>query len=102
MLYITSDGASPNQGFIKLHKNGGDSVVYRAENIFTGDERYIYFFLDAPHLLKTIRNCFSNSNSHKNTRKSGLDISWMHIVNLYKDYCMGTWVGMSQLDTRAY
>ena len=104
VLYITSDGASPNRRFIKLHKNGDDSVVYRAENIFASDERYIYFFSDAPHLLKTVRNCFSNSNSHKKTRKmwkSGLDISWMHIVNLYKDYCMGTW-GVCPKLTRAH
>ena len=60
---------------------------YKAENIFASDERYIYFFSDAPHLLKTVRSCFSNTNSHKNTRKmwkSGLNISWMHIVNLIR------------------
>ena len=45
MLYITSDGAFPNRRFIKLHKNGEDSVVYSTENIFAGDERYISIFL---------------------------------------------------------
>ena len=43
VLYITSDGAYPNQGFIKLHKNCDDSVVYRAENIFASDDTYISF-----------------------------------------------------------
>ena len=69
MLYITSDGASQNRGFIKLHKNGDNSFVHRAENIFASVERYIYLFSDAPQLLNTVHNCFSNSNSHKNTRK---------------------------------
>ena len=93
VLYITSDGASPNRRFIRLHGEN-DSVVYRGENIFSEDNRYIYFISDAPHLLKTTRNCFSNSYSHKKTRKlwkDGHDISWAHIVNLYKDHCSGTW-----------
>ena len=104
VLFITSDGASPNRRFIKLHRNGDNSVVYRADNIFASEERYIYFISDAPHLLKTVRNCFSNSYSHKNTRKmwkDGYNISWMHIVNLYKDYCSGTW-GVCPKLTRAH
>ena len=94
VLYITSDGASPNRRFICLHGNDPNSVVYRADNIYAEDSRYIYFISDAPHLLKTTRNCFSNSFSHKKTRKmwkDGHDISWTHIVNLYKDYCTDTW-----------
>ena len=51
VLYITSDGASPNRRFIRLHGEN-DSVVYRGENIFSEDNRYIYFVSDAPHLLK--------------------------------------------------
>ena len=46
-----------------------------------------------PHLLKTTRNCFSNSFSHRRTRnlcKDNRSISWMHIVNLYQDHCEGT------------
>ena len=42
--------------------------------------------------MKTARNCFSNSFSHRNFRKmwkGGRDISWVHIVNLYKDHCSG-------------
>lgn len=43
-----------------------------------------------PHLLKTTRNCFSNSYSHKKTRKlwnNGKDISWMQIVRLFEEHC---------------
>ncbi|CAC5356777.1 THAP9 [Mytilus coruscus] len=45
---------------------------------------------NVPHLIKTARNCFSNSFSHKNTRrlwKNGKDISWMHIVRLFEEHC---------------
>ena len=93
VLYITADGASPNRRFIKLHKTDEQqTTVYRAINRFAADERYIYFVSDPPHLIKTARNCFSNSGSHKNTRKmwcGGKDVSWMHIVDLYKDHCTG-------------
>lgn len=43
-----------------------------------------------PHLLKTTRNCVSNSFWHKNSRhlwKDGKDISWKHIVRLYEEHC---------------
>ena len=93
VLFITSDGASPNRRFIRLHKVGGQAeVVYRADNIFASEDRYIYFFSDAPHLIKTARNCVSNSYSHRKSRKmwkDGKDISWVHIVNLFKDHCSG-------------
>ena len=93
VLYITSDGASPNRD-LSSYIRMVTIQLFIGLKTFSPVMRYIYFFSDAPHLLKTVRNCFSNSNSHKNTRKmwkSGLNISWMHIVNLFKDYCMGTW-----------
>ena len=37
-------------------------------NIYVTDERMIYFFSDAPHLVKTVRNALSNSGSGKGTR----------------------------------
>lgn len=91
VLFITSDGASPNRRFIRLHNtNDQQGIVYKAENLFAEDERSIYFISDPPHLLKTARNCFANSYSHKKTRKlwkNGKDISWMHVVDLFKDHC---------------
>ena len=83
VLYITSDGASPNRRFIRLHnQDNQQEIVYKAKNRFADDNRYIYFISDPPHLLKTARNCMANSNSHKKTRKlwNGKEISWMHIV----------------------
>lgn len=89
VLFITSDGASPNRCFIRLHSIG-PGIVYKTNNIFAPEQRDIYFISDAPHLLKTVRNNFSNSYSHKKTRrlwKDGYDISWMYIVYLFKDTC---------------
>ena len=69
VLFITSDGASPNRRFIRLHGDNNQAVVYRAKNLSAPVNRFIYFISDPPHLLKTTRNCFSNSSSHKMTRR---------------------------------
>ena len=37
---------------------------YKCKNPFASEDRYIYFFSDPPHLLKTIRNCMASSNRH--------------------------------------
>ena len=56
----------------KIHKalecNDGKDVVYRAKNIHAKENRFIYFFCDVPHLIKTARNCISNSGSGRATR----------------------------------
>ena len=52
--------------------------------------RNVYFISDAPHLIKTARNCFSNSGYHKNTRnlwKNGKNIIWLHILRLFEEHC---------------
>lgn len=66
VIALTSDGASPNRRFFKIHGNG-EELTYKTKNPFEED-RYIYFFSDVPHLLKTTRNCWSNSFSHKRSR----------------------------------
>ena len=66
VIAVTSDGGSPNWRFYKLCKDRG--IDYKTRNPFSPD-RYIYFFCDPPHLLKTARNCFSNSFSHSKSRK---------------------------------
>lgn len=67
----TSDGASPNRRFYHLHKSldgvAGTDVCYRAVNIFA-PHRFVYFFSDAPHLIKTTRTCLMHSGSGKCTR----------------------------------
>ena len=92
VIAATADGASSNRKFFRMHKAlDGDSqenVVYRAKNLFSKDERYIYFFADVPHLMKTTRNCLANSGSGCTTRllwNDGLHILWSHISQFYFD-----------------
>lgn len=90
LLFITCDGASANRKFFNLHKLPGyEETFYSTPNPYDGT-RDIFFVSDVPHLLKTARNCFSNSHSHKMTRqlwKDGKDISWMHVVRLFEEQC---------------
>ena len=77
-----SDGASPNRMFYMLHaglvgKEYNSEIVYRTVNRFA-PARFIYFFSDAPHLLKTARNCLFNSGTRKHIRLmwNGQDVEW--------------------------
>ena len=85
-----SNGASANRKFFSLHvgmvgeKSSAD-VVYRTVNLFS-PSRFIYFFSDVPHLLKTTRNCLYNSGIGKYTRlmwNSDKYLIWEHISKLY-------------------
>jgi len=71
VMGITADGASHNRKFFRMHKasNSDSSYVYKTENPFSEEERFIYFFSDPPHLIKTARNCLSHSHGHGYTRK---------------------------------
>ena len=84
-----SDGASSNRKFYELHAAlvGEDysvDVIHRTINLLA-PSRYIYFFSDAPHLLKTSRNCLFNSGTGKHSRLmwNGCDMIWNHISSLY-------------------
>ena len=46
-----------------LECKAGKDLVYRAKNIHAKENRFISFFCDVPHLIKTGRNCISNSGS---------------------------------------
>jgi tRNA nucleotidyltransferase (CCA-adding enzyme) len=62
---ITCDGAAPNRKFFRIHTQTTKktSITYKTKNPYSEDDRDIYFISDPPHLLITIRNCFSN-NKH--------------------------------------
>ena len=66
VIASTSDKATPNQRLYRLQGQGED-VCYKAVNLYSMD-RYLYFFSDAPHLMKTVRNNLASSGSGKNTR----------------------------------
>ena len=63
VISVTADGASSNRKFFRMHKkpNDGDTYTYKARNPFTVQGRWVYFFADPPHLIKTVRNCWSHS-----------------------------------------
>ena len=60
VIAVVSDGASCNRSFSKLHRSMSNiadaDVVYRTVNLYH-PSRYICFFADAPHLMKTTRSC---------------------------------------------
>ena len=79
IMAITCDGASFNRKFYRMHQtNLGDAgVVYKTINPYAEDHRFIiYFFADVPHLIKTVRNCMSNSFSHSNSRALWVSLAW--------------------------
>lgn len=85
----TSDGASPNRRFYRLHSdldgNADSDVCYRTVNLYA-PHRYIYFLSDAPHLIKTTRKCLKSSGSGTCTSymwNDGKYVLWQHITALY-------------------
>ncbi|PFX21307.1 Transposable element P transposase [Stylophora pistillata] len=89
VIATTSDGASPNRRFYRLHKplhgDADGDVCYRTINLYA-PHRYVYFFSDAPHLVKTVRNCLKSSGSGSFTRymwNNGQYILWQHITEIF-------------------
>lgn len=89
VIATTSDGASQNRRFYRMHKaldgDAGTDVCYRTTNLYA-PHRFLYFISDAPHLIKTTRNCLLHSGSGTCTRymwNDGLFILWQHITQLY-------------------
>ena len=56
ILGITCDGSSPNRKLFQLHrgKQESNAILHKTENVFSKDHKDILFFVDPPHLLKTI------------------------------------------------
>ena len=83
-----SDGASPNRKFYDLYVGliGADhtDVIHKTVNLFA-PSRFIYIFSDAPHPVKTARNCLCSSGFGKHTRLmwNGKELIWGHIAELY-------------------
>ena len=90
VIAATANRASQNRKFFRMHKYlCGDSdadVIYRPKNIYTKEMRFIYFFADAPHLIKTVQNCLYHSGSGRGARymwSNGFFLLWSHIARLY-------------------
>ena len=85
VVSLTSDGAKPNRRFYSMcqqqqQKGQPKDVPYKTFNPFREGED-LFFFCDAPHLLKTARNCFSNSFAHSKSRK-------MQVISLSLSLCL--------------
>ena len=85
----TADGVSANRTFFRMHKlmdkEPGTEFCYRTVNLYA-KYRFIYFFSDAPHLIKTARNCIFHSGTGKHSRlmwNDGQNLMWEHISKLY-------------------
>ena len=55
VMGLVCDGLAANRRLFSMH--GGS---HKTANPFTHEDRYIYFFSDPPHLLKTVRNAWCN------------------------------------------
>ena len=75
VMSLTSDGSSPNRKLYRLMRDPSDDTTpgYCCPNPITDDDRRLYFIAYVPHLLKTTRNCWSNSHGH--SRKHMLWVS---------------------------
>ena len=66
VIFVTANGASPNRKFFRMHKSPHDpsTYIHKARNPYSLDTpgRWLFFFAD-PHLIKTVRNCWSHSGS---------------------------------------
>ena len=89
VVALVNDGASPNRKLFILHvKLAIDrkcDVVYKTINLFA-PSRFIYFFADVPHLMKTARNCLYNSCSGSRSRlmwNDGQYLLFKHIADIF-------------------
>ncbi|CAB3995756.1 Hypothetical predicted protein [Paramuricea clavata] len=68
----TCDGESSNRKFIKMHKpykSAKEIEIHKTRNIYSPEERDLFFISDVPHLIKTVRNNWENSGWNKKTRE---------------------------------
>ena len=90
VIAVTSDGASPNRRFYRMHKNlHNDNCdnCFKTINLYAR-YRNISFIADATHLIKTARNCLHNSDGGKHSRymwNNEKYLLWERIVKIYHE-----------------
>ena len=86
----TSNGAFPNWKTYRLHNlldgNPNSDISYRSVSLFAL-HRCIFFFSDAPHLIKTTRNCLYHSayGGSRCTWNENKHLLWGHIVKMWNE-----------------
>ena len=77
VISLTGDKASVNMKFFHMHQvddySSSGKAPYKIRHPYTSEKRDIYFISDVLHLIKTVRNCWSNSFGH--SRKRALWVS---------------------------
>ena len=66
VISVVADGASNNRRFFRMHKISKfqcSGITYKAPNI-TNPGSFVYFIADPPHLIKTVRNAWYNSQAN--------------------------------------
>ena len=66
VISVTADGASPNRKLFRMYHTPSDdsTFIHKALNPYSPDgRRWLFIFADPPHLMKTVRNCWSHSGS---------------------------------------
>jgi len=58
VVSVTCDGASDNRKMFSMH-DPSSTLCYKTTNVYRSSLKEIFFISDPPHLIKTIRNCFS-------------------------------------------
>ena len=90
VVSLTSDGAKPNRRFYRMcqMQSKGRKIPYQTVNPYQRRNR-LFFFCDVPHLLKTARNCFSNSFAHSCSRKMQVQCAISQCFTCYRitDHC---------------
>lgn len=81
VVSITSDGAKTNRRFYRLCQQDRRGLPYKTSNPYNSS-RELFFFCDVPHLLKTARNCFSNSFAHSMSRMMQVELCSKWHINL--------------------
>jgi hypothetical protein len=85
VIASTADGAAPNRTFFSIHlpSKSSNPTDYKTKNPFAND-RFIYFFSDPPHLLKTIRNCIANNKRQLWVK---IQLCMYAVIHLYTHMC---------------
>ncbi len=84
IVSLTCDGAKPNRRLFRMLQHQ-KTTVYKTFNPFRVQEE-LYFICDVPHLLKTSRNCFSNSFAHSKSRNMQVSCCQL-LLELYIAVC---------------
>lgn len=61
VLALICDGLSANRRLFKLHTSKKEALFHKIVNPHAADRRYIFFFSDPPHLMKTTRNGWNST-----------------------------------------